>query len=253
VASKKLPVLSHFVLAYSDVARALRAMPLLFGCGILIVLAVRIGEDFFWFRGMRGPLDGNLLGLAVSAVRGFCLTPIMIAIHRFIIRDQVTRGYDIDLSRNFLRFFGWAFLLSVLFTFAFVTWELLNASGASTMTALVIFFVLLIALAILFLRLAILFPALAVDAAGATAANALAGSKGYGLRIFAIFLLVLLPMAVLPFLVTIALGRGVLVQGSALAITSDVFGAVIQIAITALSVAAASRIYQAIGAKVRTG
>src|SRR5439155_2114286 len=54
----------------------------------------------------------------------------------------------------------------------------------------------LIVVAIVAMRLTILFPAIAVDARGATVANALADTKGHMFEILLVFVLALLPLMV---------------------------------------------------------
>ena len=101
------------------------------------------------------------------------------------------------------------------------------------------------------LRLILLFPAIAVGASGAKAANALADTKGYDFRLIAIFLLAFIPFIAVSILVTIALGRGIMVRGSTLSVVFNVFGAVFGTVVEALGDIIASHIYLAIGRKVR--
>ena len=80
----------------------------------LIGLAIKVAEDLFPRRVWGGPL-GSALSLALGAVESFCLTPIMIAFHRFIILDEVAPGYVVDPGRpGFMEFFGWLVALSIL-------------------------------------------------------------------------------------------------------------------------------------------
>jgi hypothetical protein len=99
-------------------------------------------------------------------------------------------------------------------------------------------------------RLTILFPAIAVDAAGATAANAYADSKGNVWRIFLIFLLTILPLVALAlglyFLGLISTAKDV----SPLRIAGQVLSAVIGVPAYALFVAVASRLFQALGERL---
>ncbi|MGC1855720.1 MAG: hypothetical protein WA725_03030 [Pseudolabrys sp.] len=80
----------------------------------LIGLAIKVAGDLFPRRVWGGPL-GSALSLALGAVESFCLTPIMIAFHRFIILDEVAPGYVVDPGRpGFMEFFGWLVALSIL-------------------------------------------------------------------------------------------------------------------------------------------
>jgi len=39
------------------------------------------------------PVLGSLINLAIGAAESFFLTPLLTAVHRFILIDEVTRGY----------------------------------------------------------------------------------------------------------------------------------------------------------------
>jgi hypothetical protein len=108
----------------------------------------------------------------------------------------------------------------------------------------------LVVVIVLSLRLIILFPALAVNARGANAPNALADSEGHVFRIFTIFVLAGLPFAALAAAITILLGRSVAVPGTPAAVVGLAGDAVIQTAILILFVAIASRLVQTLAARV---
>jgi len=254
--TSRLPVWRLVALSYSDVWRALRAMPLLFGCAILIFLAVRVVEQLLPSGTWSGALFGTLTSVLENAMQYFCLTPVMIAIHRFIIRGDVTRNYTVDLAdRAFPLFFAWTMAISILFSVVFAFGETLLTYGRigaiSPFAALVPFPVALIVVFWLFLRLIVLFPAIAVGASGATAGNAFADTKSYDFRLIAIFLLAFIPLIAVAVVVTILLGRGVMMHRSTLSVVFDVFGAVLGTVVEALGVVLASHIYLAIGRKVR--
>jgi hypothetical protein len=91
-------------------------MPVLFVCAALIALAVRVGAKLLPQR-LESALFGTLSGIVIDAVQYFCLTPIMIAIHRFVIRGDITRSYTVDLADEaFLPFFAWTMAFSILWT-----------------------------------------------------------------------------------------------------------------------------------------
>jgi hypothetical protein len=108
----------------------------------------------------------------------------------------------------------------------------------------------LIVVLVLSIRLIILFPALAVNARGANAPNALADSEGHVFRIFMIFVLAGVPFAVLAVAVTIFLGRSVAIPGTPAAVVHLGVGAVIQTAILILFVAIASRLFQTLASRI---
>ena len=153
----------------------------------LIGVAIKVAEDLFPRRVWGGPL-GSALSLALGAVESFCLTPIMIAFHRFIILDEVAPGYVVDPGRpGFMEFFGWLVALSILRGLVVLTQETLTAFGVPVLIAAIPTLVVLITVIVLSVRLIILFPAVAVNARGANAPNALADSEGHVFRIFMIF------------------------------------------------------------------
>ncbi|MGB8897208.1 MAG: hypothetical protein WA322_18225 [Pseudolabrys sp.] len=250
MAASSLSIIPAVALAYSDARRILRAMTMLAVFAVLIGLAIKVAEDLFPQRVWDGPV-GTALSLALGAVESFCLTPIMIAFHRFIILDEVAPGYVVDPSRpGFMAFFGWLVALSILRELVFLTQETLTALGVPVLIAAVPTLVVLIVVIILSLRLIILFPAFAVNSRGANALNALADSEGHVFRIFMIFVLAGLPFAVLAIAVTIFLGRSVAVPGTPAAMVGLAVGAVIQTAILILFVAIASRLFQTLAARV---
>ena len=250
VAASSLSIIPAVTLAYSDARRILRAMTMLVVFAVLIALAIKVAEDFFPERVWGGPV-GTALSLALGAVESFCLTPIMIAFHRFIILDEVAPGYVVDPGRpGFMAFFGWLVALSILRVLVVVAQETLTALGVPVLIAVVPTLVVLSVVIILSLRLIILFPALAVNARGANAPNALADSEDHVFRIFMIFVLAGLPFPVLAIAITILLGRSVAVPGTPAAMVGLAVGAVTQTAILILFVAIASRLFQTLAARV---
>jgi hypothetical protein len=238
-------------MAYRDVWRVLKSMRTLVVCVLFIILAINIAEDLVPVRVWGGPVLGGMLGFAADAVRSFCLTPFMIATHRFILRGDVTRGYALDPGQpGFMAFFGWLVALSAIGALALLLQEGLTAIGLSPVAGLAVALVIIVVVALLSLRLSILFPAIAIEARGATAANALADTKGHAFRIFMIFLLAMLPCVVVAIGVTLMLGRGVAVTGTPVAIVQLVVGAVIQIVMLTLGVAIASRVFEALADRV---
>jgi hypothetical protein len=162
-------IVAAVTLAYSDAQRILRAMTMLVIFAVLIGLAIKVTEDLFPRRVWGGPL-GSALSLALGAVESFCLTPIMIAFHRFIILDEVAPGYVVDPGRpGFMEFFGWLVALSILRGLVVLTQETLTAFGVPVLIAAIPTLVVLIAVIVLSVRLIILFPALAVNARGTNA------------------------------------------------------------------------------------
>lgn len=246
--TRRLPIFALVSTAYGDVWRVLLTMRTLVVCGLFIILAINVAEDLVPVRVWGGPVLGGLLGFAVDAVRSFCLTPFMIAVHRFILRGEVTRGYAPDPGRpGFMAFFGWLVALSAIGALALLLQEGLSLVPVA---GLVVASIIIVVVAILTLRLSILFPAIAIEARGATAANALADTKGHAFRIFLIFLLAMLPCAAVSVGITLMLGRGVAISGTPIAVVQLVVGAAIQIVMLSLGVAIASRVFEALADRV---
>jgi len=256
VTAGHLPIWRLVTLSYLDVWRALRAMPVLFGFAAMIVLAVRIVGQAVPHRFESGPLLGPVADIVENAVQYFCLTPIMIAIHRFIIRGDVTRSYAVDLGdAAFLPFFAWTMAISIVFSVVFGATELLAVKpGASASHAMFVIALLIAAFAAavwVLLRLIVLFPAIAVRAQGAAAGNAFADTKGYGPRLFAIFILSFIPVMVMGAVLALSFGRGAMVRGSALYVVADVIQSIMAVLVEAVGVVIASHVFLAIGRKVR--
>jgi hypothetical protein len=251
MATGRLSVTRVVITAYRDLRHVFDAMRMLAVSALLIILAVKVGESLIPADVWDDPILGGISGLAVSAAQNFCLTPFMIAVHRFIILYEETLGYILDPGQPRLwAYFGWLMGLSVVISLVFSLYTPLNAMGVPGVAAIVLTVAMLLVVLIAALRLSILFPAIAVDALGAGAANALADTKGYVFRIFMIFLLALLPFAVLAVLITLILGPGVMVPGAPVAIVDLLAGAVIQTITIPLCVAIASRIFQALADRV---
>jgi hypothetical protein len=249
--TSRLPILALVTTAYRDVRRVLLRMRMLVVCVMFIILAINVAEDLVPMRVWGGPVLGSLLGFVVDAVRDFCVTPFMIATHRFILRGEVTRGYALDPGQpGFMAFFGWLVALTAIGALALVLQEVLTAISLSPFAGLVVAAIIIIALGLFSLRLSILFPAIAIEARGATAANALADTNGHAFRIFLIFLLALLPFAAVSIGITLMLGRGIAIPGTPAAIIHLVAGAVIQIVMLALGVAIASRVFEALADRI---
>ena len=94
--------------------------------------------------------------------------PILIAIHRFIILDEITTTYTVPLGEPaFRKFFGWLFAFEILAGFPLDFLGALRGLNA-TLAASAIWFVAALVLSVgLMVRLSILPPAIAVEAAGA--------------------------------------------------------------------------------------
>ena len=241
------------VAGYRDAARALSAMPLL----ALVAFAVGLGQALTEF--ILLPADETrdifqqVIGYVLTLVWSFLLTPLLIAVHRFILLDEVTSGYPIEPGNpRFLRFFAWSFgLTAAVAVFDFLTTKVNDL--IPILIVLALFFV-----GVVFaLRLVILFPAIAVDSPGATWRSALRDSKGYAWRIFWILLLASLPALAVVLIAIAGVGYtiGLDLAAARASAPFKIFSVVAYAAATAflpaVYVAVASRLYQWMGDRVR--
>jgi hypothetical protein len=172
--TRPLPILRSVALAYEELGHAWRAPRPFMLRALLIILAAKVAEDFVPRQVWSSPLLGHVVGFAIGATQSFCLAPIVIAIHRFIILDEVTSSYAIDPSQpSLIAFFSWLLALSLLSTLVFLLQELLTSAGLAALTALVPTLMVVIAVTIVTIQLTILFPTIAVDARGSSAAHAI--------------------------------------------------------------------------------
>jgi hypothetical protein len=251
MATSRLSVMGDVATAYRDVRRVLVAMRMLALGAFLVILAVEVAQSFVPAEIWDDPIVGGIAGLVVSALQNLLLTPYMIAVHRFILLYEEMLGYVLDPSQPHLwAYFGWLMGLSVIISLVLSLYGPLSAMGLSAMAVIAPIGALLALVLTVALRLTILFPAIAVDAPGANAANAFADTRGLVLRLFAIFLIALLPFAALAVVITLILGPGVMEAGTPAAIIDLLAGALIQTLTITLCVAIASRIFQALADRV---
>jgi hypothetical protein len=120
-----------------------------------------------------------------------------------------------------------------------------------TLAASTVWFVAALVVSVaLMLRLSILPPAIAVEAPGARPATALENTKGWTLRIFAIFFVAVIPWFALDLAVTALIGRGIAVTGSIAGMIGLVFGAILQTVLLTLIAVIASLLFIALGTHV---
>jgi hypothetical protein len=198
----------------------------------------------------RSMLDGPFVAIVLTAVHSFLLTPFLIAVHRFILIDEVTPRYVLSPhDPRFQWFFGWSVALAAIWIGATVVERAFGYLGLSKLiTATGMVLVVVVGL-VLSVRLTILFPAIAVGAPGASLEEAFEDTKGYFWNIFVIFGVAGIPLAI----VAIPLAY---VQGSAANILSgwkvvEILDVTISsLIVYPLYVALASRLFQALAQRV---
>ncbi len=249
--SENPPIFELAIEGWRYAFAALSRMPSILG----IAMAIVFGLSIVTLPLLPGPdeqpsLFFHLFGFLISIVQAYFLTPVAIAVHRFVLLGELTERYAPNPSDpRFMRFFAFSVVYQLL---TGVPSFLMSLTGKTeTGVGLVlafIFFVLLVIALIASLRLLILFPAIAVDARGADWRNAMADTKGHTWRVFFIMLVTSLPALIIsvPLYFTLAWPRPELVGG----IVLGVFQAVIGVLLLAACAAVASRLFAAFANKL---
>ena len=245
----RLPIMRAVGMAYRDVVRVARTMTRLVAMVLVILLTFNLLEIFI----PRSVFELPLAEFVFGAARGFLLTPFLIAVHRYIILDEVTPRYILaPLAPRFLRFFGWTLAPALILLAGSLIQILLAAAGLPARAVSLGGGVALIAGVFVIVRLMILFPAIAVDAPGASARNAFADSKGFFWDMFFIGLVAMLPLVVLTMLLVV-LEYPLELRGSLpvlWTVLEVVDKTVVELVAYPLYVAIASRIFQALAERV---
>jgi hypothetical protein len=230
----RLPIVRAVAVAYQDVLRTSQAMRRLFLLALLIVLAIHVSNLVLPHGGAA-----VVLRIPIWVLRSLLLTPFLVAVHRFILVNDVADHYAIEPHNpRFWRFFVWSLVLSfLLFGPSLLLFSSALLLGLPATIAFICVTVSLIVAIIVCLRLAILFPAIAIDAPGATASNALADTRGFAVDIFLIYLLAALPIVAIDFI-----SRGLNLP----MMIGTVFDVVLDVIVLVLLVVITSRIFQAL-------
>ncbi|MGA7428977.1 MAG: hypothetical protein WBW35_00915 [Xanthobacteraceae bacterium] len=247
-----LPIWPTLAAAYREWRRMLPVLRPLVINAFLIVVAISALDEFIPAKLSEPELSGTIITLVEAALRALLLAPIVAAIHRFIILEEITKAYALPLGEaGFRRFFAWLFVIELLGGLPIDFLGLMQALNVSVIASTVAFVVAIIAAFVLMLRLSILPPAIAVGAPGARPAQALADTKGYVLRILVIFVLALIPWLTAGLAGIALIGRGIEVRGSLSAMIGLLLGGVMQTASLTLMAVIASLLFIALAVQVR--
>lgn len=244
-------IISTAIRGWQDAFAGLSRMPAMFGVAIAALCILNILALTLLTEALAGAtLGAEFASFLFGVVQGFLLTPLAIAIHRFVLLGEITSNYALSTSDpRFMRFFLFTVLVQVLMLLPSAMMSLsLAAGGALAVILSFIFLVLLIAVVILLTRMLILFPAIAVDAPGAAWGNALLDSKGHSLRIFFTVLVTGLPAVLLAFPVILAVLGGS--QGPLARIAVSLIQSVVGALSLAAFAAVASHLYAAFAARL---
>jgi hypothetical protein len=195
-------------IAYGDITR----IPSVLGrVAIVAFTIVLVSDQVERLVLAPGADSGNataLASFAIGLVQTLLITPYLVAVHRFVVLDEVTPAYvlaPISDRRTQVYFLCWA-ALSVLATapaFLPPLSEVEPPLGGFIGFAVLGY---LAGIMVFGLRMTLLFPAVAVDAAGASFANALVDAKGHLWRFFATGLLAAVPLMTVAYLTQNILG-----------------------------------------------
>jgi hypothetical protein len=252
VKQHRLPVTPTLAAVYREWWRVLAALRPILLNACLILIAISAAENFVPMRLWNQTVPGEMMTLIREAIQALLLAPILVAIHRFVILNEVIRTYTFPVGQPAFRvFFTWLFALNVLAGLPFDLLGLMQMLDLSLSVSTFGFVVALVAAAAVLLRLTILLPAIAVEAPGARLSRALADTRGQGLRIFAIFSLALLPWLAVDLGGVLLVGSGADVVGSGPAMIGLVMGGVLQTIALSLMAVGASLVFVALAEQVQ--
>jgi hypothetical protein len=250
---RRLPVVPTLIAVYRDLRRVLSSLRAIVIAAFLILLAISVAVDFVPQRLWDQTFSGEALSLLQNAGWALLLTPVVIAIHRFVVLGEVTPTYGLDVGeRSFRLIFMWLLALKVFSGLPYTLLGALQTLGLFALATLVPFAAALIAVTAVSLRLTILIPAIAVAAPGARPTPAFHDTKGQTLRILAIFLLTLAPWVAAILASVILLGPRISLAGSVQAMIGHIAGGIVQTAILCLSAIIASHAFMFLAAKVKS-
>jgi hypothetical protein len=240
----RLPIVAPVAAAYRDVLNTLSALGVLVGIALLITLASTVAEYFATSQANESSIADRIVAFAFGVAESFLLTPIMIAVHRFIILNEIAPGYRFDPRRpSFKTFLAWLLALSTADFLVTLVMQLSPPSLFSLVVSILFALVAVIAILVFTMRLAILLPAIAVEAPDATATNAWADTKGHAFRVFLIFVLTTLPVAAVAIVAVFAIAS---MNDASVLIAVILVSPVLRTFALVLYVALASRLFQAL-------
>jgi hypothetical protein len=249
---------------WRDALRAITHMMLVAGVALLLTLVLEAAIQSL--RAYSPTIELVVLPLYWVA-QSLVLIPLAIAVQRYVLLEEVTPRYAIDLSdRRFRQYFGFAVRLQGLWLILWVWffaghfvfgwpplpgepiapgaaenlgWILLAGFAGPMLTCFVILTITV--------SVAILFPAVAIDAPAAAWRNARNDSEGHISRMFWAFALGLAPIAPLDIIFT----REYAVSHPAFEVVAVVWSAVKSVLIVSAFAAIASTFYVAYGKRLK--
>ncbi len=184
----KVPVLRIAALTFRDAWRMLQVMPALLGIALTVDLVEAVITDKFSRDWALVRMATNLIGMLAAWA---LLTPILIAVQRFVLVGEVATAYRIDIhDPRFQKYFLYGAVLALLFHVGFIGDVVFGrSSGAAALFFLAAF----IGYFVIAVKVALLFPAVAIDAPGTQWSIATQASRGNCWRIVGVYFAVMLP------------------------------------------------------------
>ena len=253
--STRPPVFGTAIDGWRYAFAAMSRMPIVLGSAFVVVLLLNVvramlqpsidpdptTESFSQFI-----LTTIVIELAIGIAQGFLLTPVAIAVHRFVLLGEVEGRYALTPSEpRFLRFFIFTLVFQMLAFLPMSLMSLLGKAASGGASLIVILFVAVLVLTIVTviasLRVLILFPAIAVGAPGADWRHAMEDTKGHTWRVFFIVIVTaILPLLLILFLIPL----GVWASTSGIgAIAMSVVSALVGVLMLAAFAAVASKLF----------
>jgi hypothetical protein len=190
-----------FRTVWGDVAEVFARLRTPSTIGLLIYLAFEI-------LGLAAPVTANnpVLRDLLDAIKSILVLPFEIAIYRLLLLGEATSHYNFAISTSrFQRMLGWTLGLWALVNIPpYLLDAFTSSDGAKTLVTIAAAAIIIV----IMLRLAILLPAIAVDASGASARNALADTRGRVWFVFKVSFLPLLPLLLIAVLAVVLASPG---------------------------------------------
>jgi hypothetical protein len=244
---------------WRDALRAISDMTPVVAPTFVLALIVETGYRVLPAPGLS--IATMLALLLLIIMQSLVLTPLVIAVHRYVLLDEVTQHYRLNpADPRFQRFFGLTlairalWFLPLLFPLLFMPALFIIAARLALFVSIAAALVTVVIVAIVTLRTIILFPAIAIDAPGAGWRNAIDDSKGHTWRLFFAFLLASLPLVPLEAIAEWMVGGSRFRSLPALPLAFQTIGVVLMAAVLVLAVsvfaAIASWFYMAFGRRL---
>ncbi|RTL62117.1 MAG: hypothetical protein EKK42_32845 [Pseudonocardiaceae bacterium] len=218
-----------------------------------IVFLIWVAELVAWSFLLPDGGLGKILNVLLSLIPPLATVPYQIAIFRLIILGEPTAGYSFRANINRVhRYLTWSLVLWAATTVPGLVFDLLPLSNSLNASLSIAFSV---AAVVAIIRLILLFPAIAVDASGASVANAFADSSGHFWFIVRSTLVAWLPFMIVAIVVIawvwFAYVSGISYTGTGLTLIGVVLLGAIGTVTMTTSYVIAARLFEWIGSRVK--